>query len=244
MLICNKCNQEKLETDFTNLKKKWCKTCVKEYNKIYREQNKDKYKKYKQTDKYKEKSKIYKQKTKQHIQEWGKEYYKNNKEKFSSYYEINKEKIIARTKKWSILNKKTLSDKFKEKYKSNPQTKLRLIVSGRIREFLKSVGKNKEGKSISKYLSYTMQDLKQHLESLFEPWMTWENHGVYNSKTWQDYDQSTWTWQIDHIIPQSKIPYSSIEDENFKKCWALENLRPYSAKENIIEGSNLARTYS
>jgi len=28
-----------------------------------------------------------------------------------------------------------------------------------------------------------------------------------------------------------------MEDENFKKCWALENLRPLSAKQNIIEGN-------
>jgi hypothetical protein len=28
-----------------------------------------------------------------------------------------------------------------------------------------------------------------------------------------------------------------MEDENFKKCWSLENLRPYSAKQNIIDGA-------
>ena len=55
--------------------------------------------------------------------------------------------------------------------------------------------------------------------------------------TWNDEDKSTWTWKIDHIIPQSKLPYSSMEEENFKICWALENLRPLSAKENL-EKSN------
>lgn len=28
-----------------------------------------------------------------------------------------------------------------------------------------------------------------------------------------------------------------MEDDNFKRCWALENLRPYSAKQNIIDGA-------
>jgi hypothetical protein len=65
--------------------------------------------------------------------------------------------------------------------------------------------------------------------------MTWNTHGIYNSKTWDDNDVSTWRWQIDHIIPQSILPYTSIEDNNFKKCWALENLRPYSAKQNILD---------
>lgn len=30
-----------------------------------------------------------------------------------------------------------------------------------------------------------------------------------------------------------------MEDEEFKKCWALSNLRPYSAKQNIIDGARL-----
>ncbi len=66
--------------------------------------------------------------------------------------------------------------------------------------------------------------------------MTWENHGNYNPKTWKDDDQSTWTWHIDHIIPQSKFNYDSMEHPDFQKCWALDNLRPYSAKLNVLEG--------
>lgn len=64
--------------------------------------------------------------------------------------------------------------------------------------------------------------------------MNWNNHGVYRSSTWNDQDPSTWTWQIDHIIPQSKLPYDSMEHFNFKKCWDLTNLRPLSAKLNVL----------
>jgi len=28
-----------------------------------------------------------------------------------------------------------------------------------------------------------------------------------------------------------------MEDENFKKCWSLDNLRPLSAKINILDGN-------
>ena len=62
--------------------------------------------------------------------------------------------------------------------------------------------------------------------------MNWNNHGNYNPETWNDQDQSTWTWQLDHIKPHSKFRYLSMEDEEFKKCWSLNNLRPYSAKQN------------
>ena len=71
--------------------------------------------------------------------------------------------------------------------------------------------------------------------------MNWNNHGTYNPKTWDDNDQSTWKWQLDHIIPHSTFKYTSFNDSEFKKCWALENLRPYSAKQNIIDGATRIR---
>lgn len=71
--------------------------------------------------------------------------------------------------------------------------------------------------------------------------MNWDNYGSYGPKTWNDNDQSTWRWQLDHITPQSDLPYTSIGDENFKKCWALENLRPLSAKQNMIDGVTRTR---
>jgi hypothetical protein len=73
--------------------------------------------------------------------------------------------------------------------------------------------------------------------------MNWDNYGVYRKAIWDDNDQSTWTWQIDHIIPQSKLKYSSVKEDNFKKCWALDNLRPLSSKENFLLGINLIRKY-
>jgi len=91
------------------------------------------------------------------------------------------------------------------------------------------------------FLDYSMQELKEHLESKFEYWMSWNNYGIYNPEKWNDNDPSTWTWQIDHIIPKSTFNYKSVNDEEFKKCWSLDNLRPYSAKLNIIEGSNRIR---
>jgi hypothetical protein len=68
------------------------------------------------------------------------------------------------------------------------------------------------------------------------PSLNWSNYGKYDTRTWKDNDQSTWAWQVDHIIPQSSLPYTSMEDDNFKKCWVLENLRPLSSKQNVIDG--------
>lgn len=84
------------------------------------------------------------------------------------------------------------------------------------------------------YVSFSIQELVAHIEKQFEPWMNWGNQGKYKVETWKDDDVSTWTWQLDHIIPQSSFDFSKIEE--IKKCWELSNLRPYSAKLNVIEG--------
>jgi len=134
---------------------------------------------------------------------------------------------------------KKCAEKDNKKLAYDKVYKLKKLVSLIIRLFLKKQRLSKESMSILNYLPYTIEQLKQHLENQFEPWMTWENHGNYKIKEWNDEDKSTWKWQIDHIIPQSALSYTSMEDENFKKCWALENLRPLSAKENIKKGNRI-----
>jgi hypothetical protein len=90
-------------------------------------------------------------------------------------------------------------------------------------------------------MAYTPEMLKAHIEQQFEPCMFWSNQGAYNSETWDDNDPTTWTWQLDHIIPHSDFNYSSMEDQSYKDCWALSNLRPYSAKLNSIDGASRTR---
>lgn len=111
----------------------------------------------------------------------------------------------------------------KERWKNDPAFKLRMSVSSRVIGAITY----REGQKLDstwKYLPYTPQELKEHIEKQFEPWMTWENHGE---------------WHIDHIYPHSKLPYDSLEHPNFQKCWALSNLRPLSAKENRQKGDKV-----
>lgn len=125
----------------------------------------------------------------------------------------------------------------KNKYSKDANFRLKIITSASIYQFLRTRNLSKANNSILKYLPFYIQELKIHLEKQFEPWMNWSNQGKYNPETWDETDQSTWSWQIDHIIPQSILSYTSMEDSNFKKCWALTNLRPLSAKANILEGN-------
>jgi hypothetical protein len=178
----------------------------------------------------------YKKKNKEKLDQYNKEYRENNREiiraKDKEYYSNNKEKRIANTR--NSPNKNLNKRNYQKRKRKDPKFKLHQSVSFAVNKALKRNGFIKGG-SIIKYLPYTIQELKEHLEKLFESWMTWQNWGMYNKNTWNDNDPSTWTWNIDHIIPQINFYYISMEDDEFKKCWALNNLRPYSAKQNIID---------
>jgi hypothetical protein len=180
-------------------------------------------------------------------------YYQENKERLNAINRINNRDHYRKTIEYQKVRSKIYREKNKEaikarrrddiklKRKNNPVFRLKSNVSRTIRRILKNNGSTKNGKSIVKYLGYTLKALNIHLEKQFESWMTQDNYGYYRPKTWNDNDQTTWTWQIDHIIPQSDLPYYSMEDDNFKKCWALENLRPLSSKQNFLDGIQRTR---
>ena len=79
-------------------------------------------------------------------------------------------------------------------------------------------GRTKQPNCLQQRCGYTAEQLRQHIESQFTPEMNWSNYGTY--------------WELDHIIPRFKFYYESFDDEQFKQCWALSNLRPLTVKEN------------
>lgn len=151
------------------------------------------------------------------------------------YYNKNSERIIKHNSKYKKQHRTQVNEREKARKENNIEYRLYSSVRSVVKMSIKRNNGTKNGATL-KYLTYTFDQLKQNLESRFELWMTWENWGVYNPKTWDDNNQATWTWQVDHIIPRSDLPYDSMEHPNFQKCWALENLRPLSAKQNVKEG--------
>lgn len=93
--------------------------------------------------------------------------------------------------------------------------RLRMRMSVAIWHALK---KGKQGCSWEKLTGYTVHDLRRHLESRFTEGMTWDNMGE---------------WHIDHIRPCASFTYTCPEDPEFQECWALANLQPLWAKENL-----------
>ncbi len=114
--------------------------------------------------------------------------------------------------------------KIKQRRLTDPNWKLRKNISIAICNSLRD-SDNKKQSSCFLHLGYSLEKLKKHLESQFEPWMNWDNWGKISS--------NKRTWNIDHIYPQSKLPYDSMEHPNFVKCWSLQNLRPLCSLENV-----------
>jgi 5-methylcytosine-specific restriction endonuclease McrA len=83
----------------------------------------------------------------------------------------------------------------------------------------------KAGRHWESLVGYNVDQLKKHLEKRFKVGMTWDNYGPY--------------WHIDHIIPISAFNFETPNDIDFKKCWALKNLQPLEAVENLRKNDRL-----
>ena len=218
---CYKCGIEKDESEFYKDKRNkdglcyQCKECRNQYDKARyaRPENKEKAKQYRSKPENKERKK------------------QNNKE-YNARPEI-KEKIKEHNAEYRIKpeNKKIRNQREKERYQTDSCYKLKSCISALIRKGLKKNYGSKHGSSILSKLPYTMQQLKSHIESLFEPWMNWQNHGKYNP--------NRRTWQIDHIKPHSSFHYDNMDCEEFRKCWSLSNLRPLESLANIKKGNKI-----
>lgn len=192
-------------------------------SKKWREENKERYSEY---------CREYKKKNKERLDEYSKGWKRDNKERIAEYHkryrEENLEELIQYQREWYEVNKDKVlqyqNEYHKERYQNDPVYKLRYLVSKVVRKALKDNNSSKEGNSTWDALPYTPQQLREHLEAQFEEGMTWDNYGE---------------WHIDHIYPQSKLPYESMTDENFKIAWSLKNLRPLWAAENLSKSDKI-----
>ena len=145
------------------------------------------------------------------------------------YRKENRNKLNKMHSKWVAKNKERVRV-YQAKYhnhwesrrrKTDPKFRLDSNLSKAIRDALKG---KKAGQRWEGLVGYTIDNLVKHLEAKFELWMSWENYGK---------------WHIDHIIPKSHFKYEAPEDPDFKKCWALENLQPLEAMENIRKNNKI-----
>ena len=122
----------------------------------------------------------------------------------NNYTKNNKEKVNEQQRNY-------YHNKFKHTNKH--QFIWRSMLSSTLRRF----GKKKEGYTID-LLGYSAKELKEHIETLFLPTMTWDNHGT--------------EWHIDHIKPVSSFD----KNTDVKIVCSLSNLQPLFITTREIDG--------
>ena len=143
-------------------------------------------------------------------------WYENNKEHRKQYMKEYREKNIEKIRK-------TKRDYERNRKATDPLYKLISNFRTAIYQVLKesNVDKNEHYFDI---LPYSQGELIQHLENQFTDDLTWDNYGE---------------WHVDHITPISSFNIREMGDEEFIKCWSLENLQPLWGDENIRKSNSI-----
>lgn len=129
-----------------------------------------------------------------------------------------------------------LASKYYQQYKtSNPDSYKRRITRANAKRYgtprgkldalirnavYRSLAGTRKQASTYEALGYSLDTLKQHLERQFQRGMSWENYGE---------------WHVDHIVPLAEFEIDGTDSAGFRAAWALGNLRPLWATENILK---------
>lgn len=124
-------------------------------------------------------------------------------------------KCIAYNKAKGIERKDINNEARRKQHQEDVVFRLSRLLSVGIYQALKE---DKAERHWETLVSFTLEQLKEHLESQFTPEMTWDNMGSY--------------WEIDHIIPKGTFSFETEKDREFQICWSLMNLRPLPMREN------------
>jgi hypothetical protein len=218
MKTCKKCGIEKDYSDFYKEKKSKdgfrgsCKYCMSLYQK-----NIDK-----------EKRKLICKKSYYENLDTSKNYYKLNRDKIKEkrlnrYYE-NKKKESEYSKEYSKNNRLELNEYRREYDKKRLKVDVVYKLTKSIRSLIfisiKVRGYTKNSKTYI-ILGCSFEYFKLYIESKFENWMNWSNHGKYTG----NYNE---TWQLDHNIPIS----SAKNEKDVVHLNHYTNFQPICSKVN------------
>lgn len=119
--------------------------------------------------------------------------------------------------------RKQINDDARRQYRDDP----RYAIYHRIKRSIhKHLGGGSASIKWSAAVGWTMDELRAHLERQFKGRMSWRNKGK---------------WHIDHIRPVASFSFTSVDDPQFRECYALANLRPLWKRHNLVK--NAKRTH-
>lgn len=140
------------------------------------------------------------------------------RETTKAWDEKNKNRKSEYQKQWYDKNKEKIREKQKlyenKRLKIDVLFKLKKRLNSNINKSLKRNGYIKDSRTYE-ILGCSYENFKQHIESLWQPWMNWGNYGLYNGTP-------NYGWDIDHIIPSS----SANTEEDIYNLNHHTNLQP------------------
>lgn len=167
----------------------------------------------------------------EHMKEYDKRYHKNNLEKRNEYSKQWFRDNPEYHKQYCLDNYEKIREK-ERKYKNHKRkTDLKYNLNNRMGKAIGiSLKRSKNGRKWENLVGYTLTNLIKRLEITMPK--------GYN---WQDYLEGK--LHIDHIIPISAFNFTKPEHTDFKRCWALKNLRLFPAKANLIKHNKLDKPF-
>jgi len=128
-----------------------------------------------------------------------------------------KARILASLHDAHVQAMRSLTDAQRQsrKYHNDPKH----CIYHRVKRWMhKHLDRSIPSKKWGQVLGYTPDKLRQHIERQFTKGMGWHNKGE---------------WHIDHIIPVAAFWFETEHDDGFRQAYALSNLRPIWAKDNL-----------
>jgi hypothetical protein len=154
--------------------------------------------------------------TKERLKKNHKKWSEQNKEHRKQYLKEYREKNIDKIRK-------TKRDYERNRKASDPLYKLISNFRTAIYTVLKESNVDKYGHYFD-ILQYTPEELINHLEKQFTDDMTWDNYGI---------------WHVDHKLPITSFDIQEMGDDEFMRCWCLDNLQPMWGEENIRKSNKV-----
>lgn len=139
-------------------------------------------------------------------------------------YAENSESIKKCVKRYRNSHAEECNNRSNNYIKNRSKEDINFRIARNLRTRIYHVVKGQKSGSAVDDLGCTVEFLRQHLESQFQPRMTWENYGKNG-------------WEIDHIYPLSKLDLT--DREQFLKACHYTNMQPLWAADNLKKSNKV-----
>ena len=157
-------------------------------------------------------SRAYNQQNKEERRIRNRAYQQQNKEKKNAYNRAYHQQNIKERRAY-------ITEYARARRQEDPLYNFFCSIRSQAVRVVKQVGLGKKPTNTFKWVGCSPEQLKTHIESLFQEGMTWDNYGKKG-------------WHVDHIRP-----VSSFKPEEWDQINHYTNLQPLWAEDNLLKGN-------